>query len=46
MRLLKYLNGTRDDVLALSADDLYVIKWHIDAVFAVHPELKAILEAL
>ena len=41
MRLLKHLNGTRDDVLTLSADDLYVIKWYTDAVFAVHPGIKS-----
>ena len=41
IRLLKCLNSTRDDVLTLGADDLYVIKWYIDAVFAVHPGIKS-----
>ena len=37
IRLLKYVNGSRDDVLTLSADDLHVLKWYVDASFAVHP---------
>ena len=41
IRLLKFLNGTRDDVLTLSADDLGVIKWYVDAAFAVHPDFKS-----
>jgi hypothetical protein len=35
---LKYLNGTRSDNFVLSADDLLsVVKWFVDASFAVHP---------
>jgi hypothetical protein len=41
MRLMRYLNGTRSDILILSADDLHVIKWHVDAAFAVHPDFKS-----
>ena len=41
MRLLKCLNGTRDDALTLSADDLHVNKWYVDAAFAVHPDFKS-----
>ena len=41
IRLLKFCNGTRDDVLILSADDLRVIKWYIDVSFAVHPDFKS-----
>ena len=40
-RLLKYLNGTRDDVLILSTDDLRILKWWIDTSFAVHPDFKS-----
>jgi len=40
-RLIKYLNGTRNDVLTLSADDLRIIKWFVDASFAVHPDFKS-----
>jgi len=41
IRLLKYLNGTCDKELILSADDLQVIKWYVDASFAVHPDFKS-----
>jgi hypothetical protein len=40
-RLLKYINGSRKDKLILSADDLHVIKWYVDAAFAVHPDFKS-----
>jgi hypothetical protein len=39
--MLKYLNGTRDDVLTLSIDDMRVIKWFVDASFAVHPDFRS-----
>jgi hypothetical protein len=39
--MLKFLNGTRNDKLILSADDLFVIKWYVDAAFAVHPDFKS-----
>ena len=41
IQLLKFLNGTRDDVLTLSADSLGTIKWYVDASFAVHPDFKS-----
>ena len=41
IRLLSYLNGTRNMVLTLSADNLRVIKWYVDAAFAVHPDFKS-----
>ena len=41
VRLLKFLNGTKKDKLILSADDLRVIKWYVDAAFAVHPDFKS-----
>ena len=40
-RLLLYINGTRNDKLILSADDLHVIKWYVDSSFAVHPDFKS-----
>jgi hypothetical protein len=40
-RLLKYLNGTRNDVMTLKIDDMRVIKWWVDASFAVHPDFKS-----
>ena len=41
VRLIKYLNGTQDKVLTLSADNLRVLKWFVDASFAVHPDFKS-----
>jgi hypothetical protein len=41
VRLMKYINGTKDDVLHLRADDLRVLKWWVDASFAVHPDFKS-----
>jgi hypothetical protein len=40
-RLMKYLNGTRNDKLILSADDLHILKWYVDASFATHPDFKS-----
>lgn len=40
-RLIKYLNGTRDAKLHLSADDLRIIKWFVDVAFAVHYDFKS-----
>jgi hypothetical protein len=41
LRLMTYLNGSKDEVLFLSADDLHVIKWYVDASFAVHKDFKS-----
>jgi hypothetical protein len=41
MRVMKYLNGTKEENLTLSADDLRVVKWYVDASFAVHPDFKS-----
>jgi len=41
LRLLKFINGMREDRLHLSADDLSVIKWCVDVAFAVHPNFKS-----
>eukprot|EP00980_Cylindrotheca_fusiformis_P011346 scaffold2624_cov154-Cylindrotheca_fusiformis.AAC.1 len=42
VRLMRYLNGTRKKHLTLSTiDDLRVVKWYIDASFAVHPDFRS-----
>jgi hypothetical protein len=41
MRVMKYLNGTKEENLTLSADGLRVVKWYVDASFAVHPDFKS-----
>ena len=40
VRMMKFLCNTKDDVLTLRADALNIIKWFIDAAFAVHPDFK------
>ena len=40
-QLLQYINGTINDKLILSSDDLHVIKWYMDADFSVHPDFKS-----
>ena len=40
VRVMKFLNGTQDDVLTLRVNDLHVVRWYVDALFAVHPNLK------
>ena len=41
IRLLKYLNGTQEAKLVLSAESLSVVKWYVDAAFAVHGDFKS-----
>ena len=38
--LIKYLHGTRDLPLTLGADNTSIVKWYIDASFAVHPNMR------
>ncbi|CAJ1968085.1 unnamed protein product [Cylindrotheca closterium] len=40
-RLMRYIHSTKGWHLTLSADDLRVIKWYVDASFAVHPDFKS-----
>jgi len=40
-RCVQYLRGTRSMPLTLSSDDLGTIHWHVDASFAVHPDMKS-----
>ena len=41
VRLMRYLHSTQGWHLTLSADNLRVLKWYIDASFAVHPDFKS-----
>ena len=41
VQLIKFLSGTRNKKLTLSADDLRIIKWFVDVAFAVHPDFKS-----
>ena len=38
LQYMKFLDSTWSKVLTLSADSLHVIKWYVDASFAVHPD--------
>jgi hypothetical protein len=40
-RVIKYLRGTRDLVLRLSADNLNIIKWWVDAAYGVHHDMRS-----
>ena len=37
---MQYVKLAQDDVLTLSADNLHVNKWFLDASFAVHPDFR------
>ncbi len=39
-RLMKYVRGTRKMPLLLSVDGTGILKWWVDASFAVHPNLR------
>ena len=40
-RVMKYLRGTTTMPLTLQADNMHVMKWWVDASFAVHPDMKS-----
>jgi hypothetical protein len=40
-RAIKYLRSTKDLVLRLRADNLNIMKWWVDASFAVHKDMKS-----
>jgi hypothetical protein len=40
-RVIKYLRGTQDLCLTLEADNAHIIKWWVDATFAVHPDMRS-----
>ncbi len=40
LRLMAYLRGTKNLILTLEADDMKIMKWYIDASYAVHKDMK------
>lgn len=40
LRLIQYLHGTHDLALTLQAGENRVVKWWIDAAFAIHSDCK------
>ena len=41
IRMLGFLKGTRNDVISLEVDDSQILRWYIDAAFAIHPDMKS-----
>jgi hypothetical protein len=41
LKILKFLNQTKNEVITLAMDDTETIKWYIDASFGVHPDMKS-----
>ena len=41
LRLMKYLNGTKKYHMSLKIDNMKVVKWYVDASFAVHPDFRS-----
>ena len=41
IRILTYLNETREIILKLSADDVQNLTWYVDASFGVHNDMKS-----
>jgi hypothetical protein len=40
-RVIKYLRSTKDLVLRLSAENLNIVKWWVDASYAVHHDMRS-----
>ena len=38
--MIQYLNGTKDLVLTLSDNKTNILKWYVDASYAVHNDMK------
>ena len=41
MSMMNYLKWTKDEKLALEADGTNVIRWGVDAAFALHPDMRS-----
>ena len=41
VRIMKFLNGTLDNKMTISIDDINTVKWYIDTSFAVHQDFKS-----
>ena len=40
-RLIEYLYGTKNLFLTLEANNTNILKWYVDAAYAVHPGMKS-----
>jgi hypothetical protein len=41
MRMMQDSNGFKEEALFLSADELQLVKWYVDASFAVHGDFRS-----
>ena len=41
VRMMKYLNGTHSKILRIKCNNINIIKWYVDASFAVHEDYKS-----
>ena len=41
LHMMRFINGTAEDKLILTADDLHTLKWFVDVSFAVHPDFRS-----
>ena len=41
LHMLRFIKGTENDKLILTADSLHILKWYVDVSFAVHPDFKS-----
>eukprot|EP00957_Ditylum_brightwellii_P154923 11791098-Ditylum_brightwellii.AAC.1 len=41
LKLFGFLKGTIDDILTIKLNDEQVLKWYVDATFAVHADMKS-----
>ena len=41
IKMMNFLKATKDDIPVISCDDTNSIKWHIDAAFAIHKDMKS-----
>ncbi len=41
LHMMRFLNRTKEDKLILRADNLHILKWYVDASFAVHPDFRS-----
>ena len=41
IKMMKFFNQTKDDILTLEAKNLEIANWHTDIAFAVHPDFRS-----
>jgi hypothetical protein len=46
LRMLNYLEMTKEDITNMSANDTQTIKWYVDSSFAVHKDIRSYTGAI